>query len=212
VADLLKSAEGFDGLQIDFELVPARDGDAFHSFLAELREGLHGKALTVALPARSRSLADDVYDYRKILPLADRILVMAYDEHWSTSAPGPIASMNWCRRVAAYALETVGPEKLIMGLPFYGRTWGDVNTFRAFFYSGIQRIIAENRVTEIRREQGIPTFTYQVPVTVTVYYEDASSLAARLAMYHAMGVRAAGFWRLGQETPAVWKLLELNGN
>ncbi|MDR0554315.1 MAG: glycoside hydrolase [Treponema sp.] len=209
VADLLEAAKNFDGLQIDFEAVPARDGDAFRSFLAELREGLAKKSLTIALPARVQTLGSDVYDYRKILPLVDRIFVMAYDEHWSTSAPGPIASLNWSRRVAKYALDTVGAEKLIMGLPFYGRTWGNINTFRAFFYSGIQRIIAENHVTDIRREEGIPTFTYEIPVKVTVYYEDAHSLAARLSMYRAMGARAVGFWCLGQETPAVWRLLQV---
>lgn len=209
IASLLEAAAGFDGLQIDFEQVPARDGAAFLSFLAELREKLRGKIFTVALAARSRTLDNDVYDYRKILPLVDRILVMAYDEHWSTSAPGPIASMAWCRRVAAYALETVGAGKLIMGLPFYGRTWGSANVFQAYIYSSMQRIIAENKVTEIRREGGIPTFTYQIPLTVTAYYEDAYSLAMRLDMYRTMGVRAVGFWRVGQETPAVWKLLKI---
>ncbi|MDR2482225.1 MAG: glycoside hydrolase [Treponema sp.] len=212
ITSLVEAAAGFDGLQIDFEQVPARDGPAFRSFLAELREKLRGKSLTIALPARSRTLDNDVYDYRKILPLVDRILVMAYDEHWSTSAPGPIASMAWCRRVAAYALETVGAEKLIMGLPFYGRTWGDVNVFKAFIYSSMQRIIAENKVTEIRREEGIPNFTYQIPLTVTAYYEDAYSLATRLNMYRTMRVRAVGFWSLGQETPAVWKLLNLTAD
>lgn len=211
VADLLAAAQAFDGLQIDFESVPARDGEVFRGFLAELKKGLNEKLLTIALPARSKTIADDQYDYRKILPLVDRILVMAYDEHWSTSAPGPIASMAWCRRVAAYALETVGPEKLIMGLPFYGRAWGSVNPSKAYIYPSIRQLIEENKVAEIRREGGIPTFTYQIPVTVSVYYEDAYSLAARLAMYQSMGVKAAGFWRVGQETTAVWKLLNLSG-
>ncbi|MDR3161861.1 MAG: glycoside hydrolase [Spirochaetaceae bacterium] len=209
IADLLEAARSFDGLQIDFENVPARDGAAFRSFLAELRQGMGNKLFTIALPARTRTLADDVYDYRRIAPLVDRILVMAYDEHWSTSAPGPIASLEWCRSVSTYSLAVIGPEKLIMGLPFYGRTWGSENTFRAFFHSGIERIKRENNVTEVRREKGIPTFTYRIPVTVTVYYEDEYSLSTRIEMYRSTGVRAIGFWCLGQETPAIWSLLRL---
>jgi hypothetical protein len=211
IADLLEAARSFDGLQIDFEQVPARDGAAFRSFLAELRQGLGNKWFTIALPARSRTLEGDVYDYRRIAPLVDRILVMAYDEHWSTSAPGPIASLDWCRSVAVYSLAVIGPEKLIMGVPFYGRTWGSENTFRAFFHSGIERIKREHQVTEVRREKGIPTFTYRIPVTVTVYYEDAYSLSTRIELYRSKGVRAIGFWRLGQETPAIWSLLSLSG-
>jgi spore germination protein YaaH len=209
VADLLEASRNFDGLQIDFELIPPLDGDNFRSFLGELRQGLGGKTLSVALPARTRAIPNDVFDYRKILPLVDRILVMAYDEHWSTSEPGPVASIPWCRDVAAYALETIGPEKLIMGLPFYGRSWGSVNGNRAFYHSGIRRIGRENRVTESHREDGVPTFSYETTMKVTVYYDDDYSLSTRLQMYRGMGVRSVGFWSIGQETPAIWSLLEL---
>jgi spore germination protein YaaH len=209
ITDLLNAVKPFDGLQIDFELVPRNDGEAFRSFLGELRTGLEGKSFTVALPARTRRLENDVYDYQKILPMSDKILVMAYDEHWAASEPGPIASLNWCRSVAAYALEAIGKEKLIMGLPFYGRTWGNVNPNRAFFYSGIERIKQENNIDRVSRQNGVPTFTYEIPVTITVFYEDEYSLSTRLDIYRAMGVDSVGFWSLGQETPLIWELLRL---
>ena len=209
VRDLLEAAGPYDGLQIDFEYVPARDGEVFLSFLRELRSGLGGKVFSVALPARTRVITDDVYDYAKIKPLVDRILVMAYDEHWSGSEPGPIASMGWCQRVAKHALDTIGNEKLIMGLPFYGRSWGSINVSRAYINSTIEEIIKEQEISEIRRENGIPAFRYETAITATVYYEDAYSLSARLEMYRKMGVLAVGFWRLGQETPSFWPVIEL---
>jgi spore germination protein YaaH len=209
ITDLLDAAGPFDGLQIDFELIARDDGEAFRSFLEEIRAGLGEKRFTIALPARTGKLENDVYEYQKILPLVDRILVMAYDEHWATSEPGPIASVDWCRSVAAYALSAIGSEKLIMGLPFYGRTWGNVNPNRAFFHSGIERIKRENNVDGIIRSDGIPMFTYEVPVTITVFYEDEYSLSTRLDMYRNMGVQSVGFWALGQETPLIWELLRL---
>jgi spore germination protein YaaH len=209
IADLIAAARDFDGLQIDFELVPQRDAAAFLSFLAELRSGLGGKIFSVALPARTRRIGSDVYDYEKISALADRVIVMAYDEHWSTSAPGPVASLPWCKRVADYALSVIGREKLVMGIPFYGRAWGNVTPSRALMYSGVDAIITENRINDIRRENGIPFFEYELPVKVRVYYDDDYSLSARMEMYRAMGVASIGFWRLGQETPSVWKILNL---
>ena len=209
IRDLLEASKPYDGLQIDFEYVLPRDGNIFLSFIRELRAALGSKILTIALPARTRTLQDDVFDYGKIEPYVDRILVMAYDEHWSSSEPGPIASMGWCRRVARYSLETIGPEKLIMGLPFYGRSWGNVEPNRAHVYSGIEDIVRAENIGEIRRENGIPTFSYQTPLSVTVYYEDDHSLSTRLDMYRNQGVGAVGFWRLGQETPAFWPLIAL---
>jgi len=209
IADLLAATRNFDGLQIDFEYVPPRDREAFHSFLRELREGLGDKIFSVALPARTRKLADDVYDYETIKPIVDKILVMAYDEHWSGSAPGSIASLSWCRNVANYCLRAIGPEKLIMGLPFYGRSWGNHSPSRALIHSTTQSLINEFRVTEIRRENGIPVFDYNVNVSVKVYFEDEYSQSARMEMYKSQNVTAIGFWRLGQETAKVWNIIKL---
>jgi spore germination protein YaaH len=209
ITDLLEAAKNFDGLQIDFENIPLRDGDNFLSFLAELRAGLGHKIFTAALKAATRKTNGPAYDYENIKTLVDRIFIMAYDEHWSGSKPGPIASLGWCKRVAAYCLSVIGPEKLVMGIPFYGRAWGDFNPSRAYYYTGIERIMREQGKPEIKRENGIPTFEYEIPVSVTVYYEDDYSLSARMEMYREMGVASVGFWRLGFETTAVWKTIKL---
>jgi hypothetical protein len=210
IADLIHATKDYDGLQIDFENIPERAGESFHSFLAELRAGLgHNKMFTIALKARTRKINNDIYDYEKIMPMVDRILIMAYDEHWSTSKPGPVASLSWCRNVARYSLNVIGKEKLIMGLPFYGRGWGDTLTSQAHVYTGIERIINSHNITDIKRENGIPTFDYTTPVKVKVYYDDEYSLSARMEMYRTMGVTSVGFWRLGQENPAVWNYLKI---
>ena len=213
IDDLVKATANFDGLQIDFELVPKRDVDTFYSFIKELRQRLPDKILSLALPARTKPVENDVYDYKRLSALVDRIFVMAYDEHWSTSRPGPVASIEWCNNIAKHSLETIGRNKLVMGLPFYGRTWGNVSLDRAFYFSGIQRIMRENNVTseQITRENHIPTFIYQVPeVTVTGYYDDIHSLTLRLSHYFDAGIKAVGFWCLGQEDPRIWSHISIS--
>jgi spore germination protein YaaH len=209
VKEILAAAQNFDGLNIDMELIPARDADNYISFLAELRAGLgRDKVFSVCVPARTR--AGGPYSYEKIAFLSDKVFVMAYDEHWSGSKAGPVASMNWCKSVAAYALRAIGQEKLIMGIPFYGRAWGNTSTSRALINATTEKLKKDHGVESVKRVNGIPTFTYDVTVRVTVYYEDEYSLATRIEMYQKQGVEAIGFWRLGQETTGVWSLLNLN--
>jgi len=212
IDDLIAACANYDGLNIDFENIPARAGAAFLSFLRELRERLPDETiLSVALYGRVRAVSGDVYDYARIAPLVDRIFVMAYDEHWSGGSPGPVSTIRWCRSVADYSLRVIGEEKLIMGIPFYGRAWADQNHSRALVYSTTERLLNTMEPINIRRENGTPAFNYNVNITVRVYYEDEYSISARLEMYKSMGVKAVGFWRVGQETPKVWSVIKISG-
>ena len=208
ISDLIAATANFDGLNIDFENIPANSGEAFLSFLRELRAGLGNKMLTIALYSRTRKLTNDVYDYEKITPLVDKIFVMGYDEHWGGGTAGPVASLRWCRSVADYSLRVIGKEKLVMGIPFYGRAWVDQNHHRALVYSTTERLINTYRA-DVKRENGIATFDYKATVSVKVYYEDEYSISSRLEMYKSMGVNAVGFWRIGQETPRVWETIKI---
>ncbi|MCL2185798.1 MAG: glycosyl hydrolase family 18 protein [Treponema sp.] len=209
IADLIAATKNFDGLNIDFESIPARSAEAYYSFLRELKAGLPDKIFSVALYGRIRATPNEIYNYELISAIADKIFVMAYDEHWSTSKPGPISSLSWCKSVAEYSMRVIGPEKLVMGIPFYGRAWAEQNHHRAYVYAGIERLIRTHNVKEITRENSTPTFNYVAQVPVKVYYEDEYSISARFEMYKSMNVKAIGFWRIGQETPKVWDILKL---
>ena len=207
--ELLELAQGYDGLNIDLESVPVQDAGNFLSLLRELKAALGNKVLSVCVPGRTGP--NLTYNYEQIGASTDKVFVMAYDEHWSTSKPGPVASMNWCKSVAAYALKTIGHDKLIMGIPFYGRSWADKSTARALIASTTAQLLEENEIRAIERENGVPKFSYDVNVTVTVYFEDAYSISTRMEMYRGMDINKVGFWRIGQEDPRVWDFIKLEG-
>jgi spore germination protein len=204
VEDILRAAQDFDGVQIDFESLSRDDADSFVDFLKELRGNLPaGKRLSVAAPARTEPVAD-AYDYSRLAPLVDRLVIMAYDEHWSTSAPGPVASLPWCARVVDYVKSVVAREKIIMGLPLYGRAWQDKRLARALRFRNVQELVAEKQgSTSYALELGA-YFEYSENVVVKVFYDDERSLLDKLRLYRAREVDAVSFWRIGQGPPGLW--------
>ena len=208
VADLVAAAADWDGVQIDFEEIAAYDAANFRQFLALLKAGLGDKLLSVALPAR-KGTVDDAFAYAPIAALVDRVVVMAYDEHWSGSAPGPIASLAWSESVARHALETIGAEKLVMGLPLYGRVWADRNPTGAYRFTSIDKLRQDQKAKQLRSAEGIPYFRFSSTIKYTAWFEDARSVGKRAAIYAGLGIPRIGFWRLGLEDPAIWKGLEV---
>lgn len=205
---IARAAVPFDGVQIDFEQVPSSDRASFLSFLSELSTAIGKRTLSVALPARTRKITD-AYDYRDIARIVDRIIVMAYDEHWSGSNPGSIASLDWCRKIADFARQKIPSRKLIMGLPFYGRAWGETNPSKAYRFSSLSKLMEEKNIQDVKRIDSIPAFTYEETIRVHVFYEDAYSVAARAKMYRDDFVSNIAFWRIGQEDPLVWDCLRI---
>ena len=207
LAEITAASKDFDGVQLDFEMVPAPDAENYYSFLALLKKKIGAKkTLSVAIPARTRNVGD-AYDYDRLAKIVDRIIVMAYDEHWSGSVPGSIASLAWCRKVSDYAILHIGNDKLIMGLPFYGRAWTEKNPAKAYRFSGISDLITEKNIPLVNRDESIPFFSYDEIVHVNVFYEDGYSIISRALMYQDLSVRSIAFWKLGQEDQSIWNRL-----
>src|SRR5580700_1642135 len=110
----------FAGLVVDFEEIPDKSQKDFSQFISELAKDLHDSnlKLMVCLPA-----ADWDYDYAGIGKSADAIVLMNYDQHWRTSAPGPIAAQDWFVRNIDAILKLVPARKLVMGIANYAYDW-----------------------------------------------------------------------------------------
>ena len=206
---LIAASAPFDGLIIDLEYIPGRDRDYYLSFLGELRDRLAGKMLSVCVPARTKTITDDMFPYEIIGTIADRVIVMAYDEHWSTSMPGPVASLEWCGRIADYALTVIPQKKLVMGLPLYGRTWTDDTLAGAWKYSSLNRQLAARDITGIEREEdGTARVEFTASVKVTGFFDDAYSLVLKCRQYKAKNIGAVAFWRIGLEDTDIWNWID----
>jgi len=205
VTDIAAASKPFDGVQIDFEAVARYDKENYLEFLTRLKQALGSKMLSVAVPARWKAV-DDAQEYTCLARIADRLVIMAYDEHWSTSAPGAIASVTWGSKVAAYALATLGSTRTVLGLPFYGRAWGDANPAGGYRFSGVERVRGETEAQIERDAGGVPSFRFTRNIAYTMWYEDSVSLEVKASLYLGMGITKLAFWRLGQEDKTVWSV------
>jgi spore germination protein YaaH len=211
IEDICRVAEGFDGVQIDFESVSPDDADCFSDFLKELRGKLPvGKMLSIAVPARTQPIPG-AYDYSRIAPIVDRMIIMAYDEHWSTSSPGPVASLPWCSQVVDYSKSTIDNDKIVMGVPLYGRAWQDKKLARALRFKSVQDIVAEKKSTSSYASELGAYFEYSENVVVKVFYDDDRSIMEKLQLYRARDINSVSFWRVGQGPPELWDNIENAG-
>ena len=202
ITDIVSASSGYDGVQIDFESVHADDAGAFFSFLSAVKTGIGSKILSVAVPARTR-MVKDAFDYEPIVKIADRLIIMAYDEHWKGSNPGPVASIEWCDKVAKYTRTVIPKEKLVMGVPLYGRSWQNNNYSREVNYSDVRKL-GSSRKSQYAKH---PKVEYERRVRVTVYYESVSSIMNKVKLYNGNDIGSIAFWRLGQGPDSVWPVL-----
>jgi spore germination protein YaaH len=209
---IVERSKTFDGVQIDFESISAKDGTAYLNFLGAVKNALPAdKVFSVAVLPRwashKKAHPNDAFDYPFISRIADRVIVMAYDEHHKSSEPGPIASLPWCRKIHDYAMETIAPEKLVMGIPLYGRGWQLEKTGRSFRNREVWTNIREtNARPESSAAEG-GSYSYTTPVTVRVYFETMPSLKAKMDLYSSRPIRGIAFWRIGQEPLNFWDML-----
>lgn len=209
IADLVERSKPFDGVQIDFESVNKADGTAYLNFLAAVKKALpKHKLFSVAVMARwaghKQKNPNDAFDYPFIGMIADRVIIMAYDEHYSGGGPGPIASLQWCEKIYTYALKTIDPGKLVMGIPLYGRGWQTPSLAKAYKNREVVEELLEKGIQSTWDAKTGGSYSYTETVTVNVHYETMKSLETKMQLYAQRPIRGVAFWRIGQEPANFW--------
>ena|SRR5436190_6062024 len=202
----------FDGIDVDYERVPVASRASFTAFVATLAQKLHAanKNLSVTVYAKTSDAANwngpGAEDWPALGSLVDAVKIMAYDYSWSSSAPGPIAPLDWLDRIASYAESAIPREKIVIGLPLYGYDWSG-GTGRGVTYSQATQSAQSAGAPVSHDANGEATYTYAGHV---VYFQDAASYARKVEMLQQKHPQIGGFahWALGQEDPAVWDVIK----
>ncbi len=233
------AADGdYDGIDIDYEQFAFADGrdtwaatrPNWVAFVEELAAALHGdgRTLTVSIPpvydaGQTSESGYWVYDYGAIVEHVDRIRMMTYD--YSVTEPGPIAPIDWVESAITGAIEATGsPDKLVLGLPAYGRNWPvfvagecpatDVQGRTTVSARSVDELIARRQGQPIRVDQtGEWMFEYDLEVTDgtttcvqtrQVHYVDGDGIRLRMDLAREYRLDGVALWALGFDDAAVW--------
>ena len=205
VADIVRSG-AYAGIVIDLEEQARTDTTIVAATIRSLSAAARQAGATtiaVAIPAADTA----AYPTRILFPAADAALVMLYDEHWSTSAPGPIATPDWVRRTLAQRVADVGADRLIAALPLYGYLWRGTQPADPLSFADARRAASQANVDLSRDPSSMSLHAIQ-PSLWELWMTDAELLRVLVDQVTALGVNHIALWRLGQEDPDVWRVLK----
>lgn len=215
-----------DGVNVDIENLTPDDRDGFSELVRILKEKMpENKLLTVSVaanPERKDTGWQGSYDYAKLGEYSDYLFVMTYDEHSQGGACGPVASLDFIEKSIQYALEFVSKDKIVMGIPFYGRYWKDGEDIggEAVVIGAVPALISKNKgIVKYDETIGEACVTFKInnpkikskingieleDGSYTIWYSNTESLKAKLNLVNKYDLLGAGVWALGHEKVDVW--------
>jgi spore germination protein YaaH len=183
------------------------------------------------LPAAEISMATPAvdwsgsWDFKKLSELCDYLIVMGYDYYWSgSSTAGPVAPLagenyNITRTVTTYLNAGVAPEKLALGVPWYGYDWPVMGEGRkstatgkatARVYSAAQQL-AETYSKIFDMSTSVPRVSYFVSSAWRqMWFEDTLSLFLKYQLVNSSNLTGIGIWALSYEGSynEVWSTID----
>jgi len=220
IADIV-AAQGYRGLDVDFEFLPPELGDAYTALIGRLRQTMAplGFPVFVALAPKTRAdqpgLLYEAHDYAGLGAAADGVLVMTYEWGYTYGPPMAVSPLPNVRAVLDYAVTAIPPAKIMMGLSNYGYDWPlpfRQGTTRARSLSTVEAVaLAVRYGAEIQYDSrsAAPWFLYtdEAGVRHQVWFEDCRSWEARLRLVAEYGLMGVGIWNLMRENPQGWNTL-----
>lgn len=210
----LVGREGYQEVDIDFELLPASVRPALTTFMTDLRQALPKNvqlSMSVFPPLGVTTSLNGAYDYAALAKETNYLVIMLYDHHYDGGPAGPVSPDGWVRSNINWLLhrDRIPAAKLVLAVGVYGYDWVRGGTAATEVpLSGIAALIHAHGA-RIRRTQGNPHFAYTASdgTPHVVWYQDASMVRWRLQLAEQLGLHGIAIWALGQETPTVWQAI-----
>ena len=225
-ANLLKNLleqitnKNYYGVNVDFELVLPEDKDLYNTFLTKVANLMHehNKIMTTAIMPKVRENQPGIYyggtDYNFHGQIADKVIIMTYGWGYSNGEPTAIAPVNEIKRVLDYAVTTMPPSKILMGIPTYGYDWQipyqkGTSAKSLSFADALELAKKYNSPINYNETFQVPYFNYTKDNQAhQVWFEDVRSLEAKLKLVNDYKLGGISYWNLERFFTSTWKIQE----
>ncbi len=211
-----------DGVNLDFEAVPSSLSAYYNDFLVAFADSLHasipGCLVSMASPAVDWDYDLDMPELSEHL---DFFMIMAYDYYWNgSSTAGPVAGMfpmtgsynySVARTVSWYLSRGVPREKMVLGLPYYGRDWPTVKEYAPSAASGGGSALTYRQIRNNYAGHYSDNYLHFEPNSFANYYsyrtdgwhqcflDDVHSFNRYYNLVNRFGLKGIGIWALGYD-------------
>jgi len=207
---------GGDGVNIDFEGVPAAQRDHLVIFMRQLADSfriyISDAQISMATPAVDWSNA---WNFNSLAGICDILFIMGYDYYYSgstTSGPNaPLTGGNYnvTKTVNTY-LTSAGSNqsgKIVLGVPYFGFEWPTETNLAnstttgkgvSIFFDGAETDAAQFGKNWHSSSQ-TPWYCYYDSHWYQGWYDDSLSLALKYDFAKSKNLGGVGIWALGYD-------------
>ena len=206
-----------DGINIDFEKISLETGKHFIQFIRELSVKCRSNNIVLSIDNYVPTNYSAYYDIEEQAIVADYVIIMAYDEHHSSSEiSGSVSSIGFVDNAIKNSLAMAPKDKIIMGIPFYTRLWKEVNedgaitvTSEAYSMSNGMAVLKDNGVEPVWDEKtGQYYGEFEKDGAVyKMWLEEDDSIEAKIKLIDEADLKGIAGWKLGLEKESVWNII-----
>jgi cellulose synthase/poly-beta-1,6-N-acetylglucosamine synthase-like glycosyltransferase/spore germination protein YaaH/peptidoglycan/xylan/chitin deacetylase (PgdA/CDA1 family) len=192
------------GINLDFEELKESSIQPMNAFVKKLYERLHPLGMLVTQDVMPN---DEDFNIKELAKYEDYIFLMAYDQHWDESVPGPVSDQKWIEKVTDEIAKKISPSKIVLALGGFGYDWPDGEDAESVTYQQAMSTARKfNSPVDFNNDSYNCSFSYTDNDSIDhkVFFVDAGGNFNAMRFADQYGTGGTALWRLGSEDERIW--------